>query len=363
MGHKVRLISPRSKQAPSIKNERVQTLFIPLRFTPLISSLMFGVVLFFFLPFFIIFSKPDYAIIDPGISIIGFLSGRLVPKIKKVKFIMDIRSFPVEIVGLRGFVNKFLYSLSVPIAKKMFDGLTTLTPLMKTEICHSFNIDPSVVGVWTSGVSDDLFNPESFSSEGNKLKAKLGLSRKFVVFYHGVFTANRGLIETMSAIKIVRRKYPDIVFFLLGTGPIINMQRAFVQKEGLQKNVILHSRVSQMEVPKFIAMCNVGIIPLPHHPYWNSQNPLKLLEYLAMKKVVILTNIPAHQTVIGEAKCGLYISSIRPTEIADAIEYAYINRAKLESWGKVGKEIIRGKYTWQKVAADLENYLLSIDNK
>jgi hypothetical protein len=40
-----------------------------------------------------------------------------------------------------------------------------------------------------------------------------------------------------------------------------------------------------------------------------------------MEKAVILTDIPAHRAVIGEAKCGVYISSVNPMEIAKAIEY------------------------------------------
>jgi len=194
-----------------------------------------------------------------------------------------------------------------------------------------------------------------------ELKRKLGLTGKFVVFYHGIFTATRGLTETIEAVKILRRKHPNIVFFLLGTGPIVTMLRALIQKEGLQENVIITNPVNQSEVPKFIGMCDIGIVPLPDHPYYRFQSPLKLLEYLAMEKVVILTDIPAHRAVIGEAKCGLYISSVKPMEIAKAIEYVYFNKEKLKEWGKNGREIVKEKFTWKKVARDLENYLLSID--
>ena len=80
-----------------------------------------------------------------------------------------------------------------------------------------------------------------------------------------------------------------------------------------------------------------------------------------MGKVVILTDIPAHRSVVGKAKCGIYISSVNPAEIAKAIEYAYDNKENLEEWGKIGRKIIKEEYTWQKVAIDLENYLLSIE--
>jgi len=360
-GYKVNLLAARSGYMPPMNNNRIHSLILPLRFVPLISAFMFAVVMFIFFPVFIIISKPDFVILSPGSSIFGFLPELLVSKFKRVKFVMDIRTVPVEVVGFRGFVTRSLFSLSVLIAKKRFHGITALTDLMKTEICYNFNIDLDKVGVWTSGVSDSLFHPENHLSEGIDLKSKLGLTQKFVVFYHGIFTANRGLIETIKAIKLINDKYPSIVFFLLGAGPILNMQKALILEENLQQNVILHNPVSHIDVPGFISMCDVGIIPLPDHPYWNSQNPLKLLEYLAMEKVVILTNIPAHRAVIGESKCGYYISSINPSEIAKAMEAVYLNKVNLESWGKIGREIIGEKYTWRKVAADLETYLLNLD--
>ena len=79
-----------------------------------------------------------------------------------------------------------------------------------------------------------------------------------------------------------------------------------------------------------------------------------------MEKVVILTEIPAHVSVIGKAKCGFYISSIEPMKIAKAIEHVYINRSNLKSWGRSGREIVKEKYTWQGVASDLENFLINV---
>jgi glycosyltransferase involved in cell wall biosynthesis len=321
---------------------------------------MFTVVLGLFLPVFIIVSRPDFIIFDPEVHILSCFPGLLVSKFRKVKSVLDIRSVPVETVGFRGFLKEFWFSVSILVAKKLFDGITIITPSMKKKICNDFDLNPNNVGVWTSGVSDSLFNPKNFVLQNAELKRRLGLNGKFVVFYHGVFTPTRGLTETIDALKILMPKYPDIVFFLLGTGPLASKLSALIHKEGLQENVIIANPVEHSGVPKFISMCDVGIVPLPDHPYWRFQSPLKLLEYLAMEKVVILTDIPAHRAVIGEAKCGIYISSVKPMEIANAIEYVYLNKDSLKERGKVGREIVKREYTWEKVAGSLENYLLSI---
>ena len=358
-GHSVSLIAQRSKNLFRTETS-VRIVSIPLRIIPAISPGLFAVLIFFSLPYYIATFRPDFIIATPNVSVLGIIPGLFISKLRKIRIVMDIRTTIVETWGFREVLRKFWFSTSVLMAKKLFDGITIITPLMKKEVCNDFDLNPDKVGVWTSGVSDALFNPENPKFKKEDLRRNLGLTDKFVVFYHGVFTATRGLIETIAAIRILKDKYPHVVFFLLGTGPIVAELRALIDKEGLQDNVIIHKSVDQSEVPKFIGMCDVCIVPLPNHPYWKHQSPLKLLECLAMEKVVILTDISAHRAIVGEARCGLYIPSINPTEIAKAIEHAYINQENLKEWGKIGRKIIQDKYTWEKVAEDLENYLLSI---
>lgn len=360
LGHDVSLIAMRSKSIDKARNLQTQIFSIPLRHIPLFSRFMFSVALFLSLPFLIIISNPDFIIMDSYIPIFGSFSGLFFSKLKKTKFILDIRTTPVETAGFRGSMLNFLFSTSILVAKKLFNGITILTPLMKKEVCCNFDLNPKNVGVWTSGVSKNLFDAQKVVSESAELKTKMGLSGKFVVLYHGVLTATRGLQESIKAIEILKQKHPDVVLLFLGAGPVVPMLRFMVSEKNLQDNVIIHDPVEQSIVPQYIGFCDAGIVPLPNNSYWRFQSPLKLLEYLSMEKIVIVSDIPAHRALIGETKCGVYFSSVKPVEIAKAIEYVYCNKQHLEKWGKIGREIVKKEYTWEKVAKDLENYLLSI---
>jgi glycosyltransferase involved in cell wall biosynthesis len=272
---------------------------------------------------------------------------------------LDIRSTPVEPDNFQGSLRTLRFNTSVAIAKKVFDGMTTLTDLMKQEICNKFYIDPRFIGVWTSGVSTALFKPENY--DGVEIRKKLGLINKFIVFYHGSLSLYRGIEESIESIRILKKECDDIVLFLLGKSPRARdllVIKELIQKSEVQDNVIIHSAVCYEDVPKYISMCDVGIVPLPDLPYWRYQCPLKLLEYLAMKKVVIVTDIPANREVIGESKCGIYVSSLDPEKIANAITYAYDNRDKLKEWGSDGRVIVEEKYSRNEVAKDLESFLL-----
>ena len=167
-----------------------------------------------------------------------------------------------------------------------------------------------------------------------KLKKQLDLTKKFIVFYHGAFSPTRGLTQTVEAIQIVSQQYPQVVLFLLGTGALVSDLKELIQQKNLQNNVVLHDPVLYEEVPIFIGLSDVCIVPLPNNSYWRFQNALNLLEYLAMEKVVLATDIPANRTVVEDEKCCIYLQSVNPVEIAKSIEYAYVNKDKLDGWGK-----------------------------
>jgi len=308
------------------------------------------------LPIFFLRSKPDIVVVEPNVAILSLAPTLLFPKSQRPKLVLDIRSTPVKVKGFNGSLNILFFNISVCIAKGFFQGITTLTPLMRKEICERFAIDARSVGVWTSGVSTIIFNPENFS--GSELREKFGLKNSFVVFYHGVIGEKRGIIETVKALNLLKNEYPALVLFLLGKA-VFELE-SVIKELGIENMVMVHESVSYEQVPNYIAMCDVGIIPLPNLPYWRHQSPLKLLEYLAMKKVVIATDIPANREVIGTSKCGIYISSADPKEIADAIICAYDNREKLGTWGAYGRMVVEERYSWMKVAEDFEGYLLSL---
>ncbi len=352
----VRLLALRSKEA-NVKSPSIHLSIVPLRAVSLLTPVIFTAIEAITIPLYIARSKADVIITEPGGNFLGLITSLIVKKIKKVKFILDIRSPPVVAYGISGFVEKKCFLLSVSFAKKFFDGITIITPRMRNEICQQYSINADRVGVWPSGVSIEKFRPEKFNQKS--LKKRLGFSGKFIVFYHGYFAKDRGLKETVDAMEILKSTYPNIVFFLLGGGLFADDLKSMVAERELT-NVIVHDPVRYMDVPKFIAMSDVGIVPLPDLPHWRSQSPLKLLEYLSMKKPVILTDIPAHKDVVRDEKFGIYLRSIDPQEIADRIIQAYQNREALSKWGVKGREFVKENYSWKKVAKKLDNYITAV---
>jgi glycosyltransferase involved in cell wall biosynthesis len=356
LNHDVEFIAMRSG-AYDVKGNKVRLTLVPVRNFKIVASVAFSIIQTLLLLKRMVSSKIDVIITEPGTNFLGFIPLLIVRKFTKTIFVLDIRSTPVEVFGLPGFLEKFCFNLSVLIAKKHFDGLTIITPLMRDEICEKYSVEPNLVGVWPSGVSLSTFSMSNTSRED--LRKKLGLVGKFVIMYHGFIAGDRGLRETVDAIGRLKSNYPDIVLFFLGSGSYASELKTKVSEMALDNSVVVHDAVDYSDVSKFIAMSDVGIVPLPDIPQWRHQCPLKILEYLAMGKPVILTSIPAHRAIIGDEKCGIFLRSSEPEEIAKSIVLAYENKDKLPVWGQKGISIAN-EYSWDKVAKDLNDYLEKI---
>jgi len=361
-GNDVYLIAADFEKEHYQRNSNLNLISIPLRRVPFFSFIMYGLVLFFFLPPYLVKTRPDFVISDPSTAL--FLIWKpVLSRLLKFKMILDIRSTPLNMGEVLDYLRSICFTISVCIAKRMFDGMTIVTPMMRKEICQAFNISPKWVGILSNGVSDEFLTYEGEDRDRTALRKKLGLSNRFVVLYHGALRARTGgLVESIKAIALLKKCCPNVTLFLLGlaSAPDQRLLERTIKENDVQDSVALYGPVNFSDVPKYISMSDLGIVPLPNTYLWRHQQPLKLLEYIAMKKTVIVSDSPAHRSIIGCNKNGIYVSNVDPVEIAEAIKYAYDNRDKLEEWGEIGRKIVMEKYAWKKVNEDLVNYLLKI---
>ena len=359
-GYNVYLIAVSSKRKYINKYKNVNIITTPIRCIPIISQIIFASVIFFMLPYYILKLNPDYIVTEPGPSIFGFIHFPVLYHFRNFKIILDIRSHPVTALEFKGYVRTLFFNISVIYSKQFFNGITIITNSMKMYICDKFNINSNFIGVWTSGVSLNLFDPKKHLKESIYLRQKFGFNNKFIVFYHGNIGINRGIMEWIKSIKLIDENI-NIVYFILGEGHALPKIKHYVEKNGFQDRIFIHNPVDYDDVPKYIAMSNIGILTLPDIFDWRYQCPLKLLEYLSMQKAVILTDIESHREIVNKNKCVILIKTINEKEIAKAIMHAYEHQMYFNKMGLDGRKIVEERYSWEKIAKDFDDYVSNLN--
>jgi len=304
--------------------------------------------------FFLKSKDDDFLILGPVRPELFYIFHLLAKLKSKPKLILDIRTVPVDVPkGVRGIIREKTFHYSIKLASRYFAGIMVISRPLKEKLIREYKIPEKKICIYESGVNLDLFNFEATENYRNKLN----FTNRFVIMYHGIFSPNRGLQNVIKAIARLKDEYPEILFFLLGKGPAENEFKEMVKNMALDRYVLIHPPVPQSEVPKYIKSADIGILPFPDIEWWRVSSPLKLMEYLAMKKPVIVTNIPAHRNVIGNKKCGIFIPNHQPEAIIQGIKSAIENRKKLADWGEEGLNIILNNYTWDHQALKIVNFL------
>jgi len=352
-GCKVEIIVPEFDNPPNINSSDVSFVFLPYPRKRFISSVIFQLSLFFYALKSVISGKCDIFLVDPFI-VPSLLPLAILRKagLLKSKFVMDVRSVPVDVFSLTDKLYRARFDLSVYLAKYFFDGITVITEIYREKFAFDYNIKKENMAVWTSGVCPEKFNPNVISS----VKKELNIDDKFVVMYHGGISPSRGIMELIDAFEITREHYSDILLLLVGRGSEkeINIR---VKEKKLSESVLYVNAVGYDKIPYYIKACDIGILPFPDSIWWRMSSPLKLFEYMAMGKPVILTDIESHRIMGKESESIFLINTNSPADIAEGIKKAYSMRERLPQIGKKGVDFIRKNGTWQAQAKSFLKYM------
>ena len=322
--------------------------FVRLFSAPLGRASLFQLKMMFFAANYALKNEIDLIIVDT-LSVFSIL-GLIFIRNKKLKIFIDIRTIIVE------SKSKYLdsrFKISLRFAAKYFTGASFITEGTKSIIERKYGVSFKENIIWSSGVNIDTFNRKNSNSE-ELYKKYPELRDRFILFYHGSITENRGLDIVIDALNRVKGIIPKLMFVSLSNNNKYIKDYCKKKKYDLD-NLFLIDAVDNYDVPKYINLADVCIVPLPRIIYWEVSSPLKLMEYLAVGKPLILSKITAHLDVLDD-KSNEFCYYFEPEDsnsLDSALLSIYKNIKKASQDAIKGRNIIKNRYTWDKQAEHL----------
>ncbi|MEA3226266.1 MAG: glycosyltransferase family 4 protein [Planctomycetota bacterium] len=265
-----------------------------------------------------------------------------------IKVICDVRTFAVSHSVCRNRVFDGLLASCLRYTAKHLDGITYITDEMRRYCIEKYKLHEHPSAIWTSGVNPKLFSPSKAASN----------SRGLTILYHGTISRRRNIESIINALSLI--KDIDVHLALLGDGDGLQRLMQLVGRLGLDTQVSFEKPVDYKEVPDWINTCDVGILPFDDWDGWNVCSPIKLFEYLACGKPVIVTNITAHRNVLQDSPFAFWANQGSPEDIAEAIRHVYNRRKSLEHLGSESRKLILADHTWARQADKLKLFCDSV---
>lgn len=205
---------------------------------------------------------------------------------------------------------------------------------------------------------DVLLNLPDMKVFSEKEGQHLNVKENFEMIYHGTVSERHGLEVAVRAVKNLRGKIKGLKLKIMGDGDDIERLINLVNELDIHEHIEICVGMIPMEqlLPK-IKQADVGIVPIYLDDFTKYMLPVKLLEYVALKKPVICSRTETIQAYFDESMVQ-YFSPGDIDELANCIYYLYNdNNRRSELIKNVDK--FNTKYNWM---SQKQIYYFIIDN-
>jgi glycosyltransferase involved in cell wall biosynthesis len=176
-------------------------------------------------------------------------------------------------------------------------------------------------------------------------------SEKFIVLYVGRLVEERGADLLPMIITAVLKNKKNMLFKIVGGGPLFERIEALVKEHRLEENVELLGQKSRREAIDLMKHSDVAIFISKNENYGS----LALLECMAVGCPVIATNVGSTKELIRNGINSILVDP-EPYLIAEAILNLSENKNLVEKIGQEGA-VTAKEYSWEQVVHKFVNVL------
>ncbi len=290
----------------------------------------------------------------------NILVGFIMKLFTSVKWVSDFRILPIEqdlefmaLKGNQSLMKKFLIrinALSYRFLLKKCDLIIAITSQIKEILIKNykllnkdFYLQP--LGVDLSEFRSEFVDPPTISN--------------CQLVYLGSITNFRGIDTILKAVSILKKDILGIRLTLIGTGPDKDMAELKKLSKDLRidKLVYFMGKIPRHDIPDKLRKFHLALSPLPALKSYIASSPSKVFEYLALAKVVIASDILAHQNIIESGKNGFLFKPDDHQSLADQIKFLIKNPSVYQKVQQSAPKSVE-EYDWAKMVSKLEKELL-----
>jgi phosphatidyl-myo-inositol dimannoside synthase len=199
-------------------------------------------------------------------------------------------------------------------------------------------------------------DPVRFSPEAAPLpRADLDLpSEAKLLTALGRLVPKKGFAVLVGALPALAAACPEVHLLIGGDGPQREELTVLADRLGVKERLHLLGRLSWDQVPGFLAMGDLFVLPSVRDPAGNLDGlPTVLLEAMAIGKPVVASELGGVPLVVRDGVNGRLCRPGDVAELAQVLTGLLIDPVKRARLGRAGRISVETEFTWRKVAERL----------
>jgi colanic acid biosynthesis glycosyl transferase WcaI len=267
-------------------------------------------------------------------------------------FVLEIRDiWPASIVAVGALREGRIVRTLEKLERELYasaDHVVTVGSGYRQHLLER-GVPDARLDVITNGVDAALFVPRP---PDEALRARLGLSGKYVLTYAGTVGMAHGLNVVLRAGHRLREHgRDDIVLLVVGDGARRPELEQAAREQGL-RNVVFTGMVGRAELPAYLASSDACLVHMRDTALFSSVLPSKIFEDAAMEKPVIAGLRGEGSDIIAAADCGIVFAPDDDAALAAAVERLADDPEEGRRLGRNGRRFVLEHYDRRRLARD-----------
>lgn len=245
---------------------------------------------------------------------------------------------------------------------KRLDGLVVLSLGLK-EWYISKGIPPEKIVIAPSGVDLEKFDIKMERQEARRL-LNIPTDKKIVGYVGRLegFGEDKGITELIEAVSMIKQNNDDILIYFVGSTresahKYINKARGL---NGGENCLVFVGYIPHQDVPVYLKSFDVLVAPFTRSVYYtNFASAHKILEYMASKRPIVATDLPATTEILGEkGENAILVEPDNPPALVEGIERVLKDEELARRISTQAFEDVKN-FTWDKRAEKILEYINS----
>jgi glycogen(starch) synthase len=288
--------------------------------------------------------------------VLDALAALPVARRRGIPIIYEIRAFWEDAAvgngtGREGSLRYRLTRSLETFAARRADAVAVICDGLRRDLVAR-GIDADKIIVAPNGVDMNLFGDPPLPDLD--LARRLGLKGADVVGFIGSFYDYEGLDDLIAAMPLLLARRPKAQLLLVGGGPMEEALRAQAEASPAKARIHFIGRIPHHEVERYYGLIDILAYPRKKMRLTELVTPLKPLEAMAQRKLVVASNVGGHRELIEDGVTGTLFPAGDPQALADALDTLFANRPLWEQRRDQARAFVERDRNW---SSNISSYM------
>lgn len=254
------------------------------------------------------------------------IGARLLWQKIKVPYILEIMHVPghPKAASFKERLYKFLTKMFINFDSKKAKAI---------RVVNKKEIPELLMGVGVK--KEKLVNIPAFYIDLETFRP-MEVEKKYDLVFAARLEKNKGIINLIKAVEIIKEKKPDTSLLIIGSGPLKKSIQEYIKDNDLEKNVHLSGWLETLnDVARAYNSARVFI-----NPSFNEGGPRVVLEAMACGLPVVTTRVGLSLDIVKDGENGLFIDW-SPNDVANKINDLLNNQKMQDKFSCAGLELVK----------------------